>query len=506
MILGDMNPKAGTAATLDDLFRRAGVRHPAAIALADPPNRESFTDSAPRKLTFAQADRAISTFAGKLRGLGLQTDSIIAIQLPNTVESIVAFLGVLRAGMIAAPMPLLWRHRDIVAALGQIGAKAIVTCSRIGTAAPAETARQAAVDLFSIRHVCGFGCDLPDGVVPLDDVFASDMADASAAHTRPGPAAVHVAAITFGLEAKGVAPVARNHIELVAGGLELFLETETGPDAPHLSTIPIASFAGIAVTALPWLLSGGALHLHHGFDAEAFAAQCSALDDGAVILPAAAAGPVVQAGILTGRKPAVVALWRAPERMSAARPWESRSLLVDVASFGEVGLIAARRGGNRLPTLIPLGTSDPSHRAAGAPTVIETSRNGAGMLALRGRMVPSAAPGPSRARALRFPTNVAGYVDTGWTCRVDGRGLIVTAPPPGVTAIGGYPFHLSQVDEFVADSDPDATIVALPDTDLGQRFAGTAVDRAELLAKLKVRGVNPLIYGAFQPRNTPEAA
>ena len=40
MILGEGSRTAGTAATLDDLFRRAGVRHPDAIALADPPNRE----------------------------------------------------------------------------------------------------------------------------------------------------------------------------------------------------------------------------------------------------------------------------------------------------------------------------------------------------------------------------------------------------------------------------------------------------------------------------------
>ncbi|MGB9272307.1 MAG: hypothetical protein WCB74_24240 [Pseudolabrys sp.] len=37
MILGE-NPRAvGTAATLDDLFRRAGVRHPESLALADAP-------------------------------------------------------------------------------------------------------------------------------------------------------------------------------------------------------------------------------------------------------------------------------------------------------------------------------------------------------------------------------------------------------------------------------------------------------------------------------------
>jgi len=508
MILGETSPKAGTAATLDDLFRRAGVRHPDALALADPPNRESFTDGRPRTLSFAQADRAISMFAAKLRNFGLQTDSIVAIQLPNTVESIIALLGVLRAGMIAAPMPLLWRHRDIVGGLGQIGAKAIVTCSRIGKAAHAEMARQAAVDLFSIRQVCGFGVDLPDGVVPFDDVFASEIgggaANALAAHTRPGPAAAHVAVITFGLDARGITPVARNHSELVAGGLEVFLEADTAADAPHLSTIPVASFAGIAVTALPWLLSGGSLHLHHGFDANTFAAQCSSLDGGAVILPAAATGPVTEAGLLASKGQNVVALWRGPERMSAAKPWEGRSALVDVASFGEFGLVAARRGANRLPAAIPLGAADPSHRAAGAPTVIETSRGTSGTLGLRGRMVPSVAPG--RTHPLCFPANGAGYVDTGWICRLDARGLVVAAPPPGLTLIGGYPFHLNQVDEFVAEIDPDATIVALPDADLSQRFAGTAVDWTRLLAKMDELGANPLISAGFRPRATPEAA
>jgi acyl-CoA synthetase (AMP-forming)/AMP-acid ligase II len=98
MIDGEGARWATTAATLDDLFRRAGVRHPDALALADPPNRDAFAWGAPRKLSFAQADRAISACAARLRGLGLQTDSIVAMHLPNTAESIITFLGVLRAG------------------------------------------------------------------------------------------------------------------------------------------------------------------------------------------------------------------------------------------------------------------------------------------------------------------------------------------------------------------------------------------------------------------------
>jgi hypothetical protein len=53
MILEDDEHTASEpGATLDELFRRAGVRHPQAIALIDPPNRESFTDGAPRTLSY----------------------------------------------------------------------------------------------------------------------------------------------------------------------------------------------------------------------------------------------------------------------------------------------------------------------------------------------------------------------------------------------------------------------------------------------------------------------
>ncbi|MFZ0093045.1 MAG: AMP-binding protein [Pseudolabrys sp.] len=509
MILGEGSRTAGTAATLDDLFRRAGVRHPDAIALADPPNREQFTDGAPRTLSFAQADRAIAAFAAKLRGLRLQTDTVVAIQLPNTVESVVAFLGVLRAGMIAAPVPLLWRRQDMVAALGHIGAKAIVTSSRIGTTAHAEVATQTAVELFAIRHVCGFGPNLPDGVAPLDDVFAFGGADVSAPHTKPGPAAAHIAAITFGLDAKGRMPMARSHVELVAAGLETFLETGAALETQQLSTIPIGSFAGIALTVMPWLLSGGTLHLHHGFDSDAFAAQCGTFDDGTVILPAAAITAIAEAGLLTNPRQTFVALWRTPERLTAAKAWEGPSPLVDVTSFGEIGLIAARRGENRLPAPIPYGVVGSSRRPPGAPTVIETTRSEVGTLALRGRMVPTQSfpPAAERGQAQSASPN-ADYVDTGFACNVDrhARTLIVTAPPPGITAIGGYRFPLNDVDELVAQTDPGATIVTLPDADLGQRFAGSAPDRADLLAKLKARGVNPLISVAFQPRGSSEAA
>ena len=486
------------------MFRRAGVRHPDALALADPPNRQDFTDGEARALSFAQVDRAISAVAARLRGLGLQTDSTVAIQLPNTVESIVVFLGVLRAGMIPAPLPLLWRQEEIVAALRQVGARAIVSCSRIGQVAALEIAMQSAVELFSIRHVCAFGPDLPDGIVPLDDIFLHEGAEVAVSVPRIGPPAAHVAAFTFCTDASGVAPIARSHIELVAGGLGIFLETAAASDTAILSTIPIGSFAGIALTVIPWLLCGGALHLHHSFDPEAFDAQMRTVPEGTVVLPAAAVAAIAEAGSVNNSRQTLVALWRAPERFAGARTWEGQSVLVDVASFGETGLIAARRGRDGLPAQIPLGPVGSAGRASGAPIVIETSRTPAGTLALRGHMVPT--------HSVQAPTDQSipgsGYVDTGFACLPgrDAQTLVVTAPPSGTISVGGYSFRQSRIDAAVAQADPEATIVALPDADLGQRLAGTAADHADLRARLQAQGANPLLTGAFAPRRPGKAA
>jgi hypothetical protein len=506
MILGEASRTAAIAATLDDLFRRAGVSHPDTLALADPPNRADITDGTLRRLSYAQADRAISAVAAKLRGLGMHTDAVVAMQLPNTVESIVAFLGVLRAGMIAAPMPLLWRQQDIVSALSRIGAKAVITSSRIGAAAHAEIAMQAAAATFPVRQVCGFGRDLPDGMVPLDDVFGSGPIDMPVASTRAGPAAAHIAAITFD---RDLLPVARSHIELVGGGLETFLEAGSAAESPTLSTIPVGSFAGISLTLLHWLLSGGSLYLHHGFDPEAFAAQCREAGAAAVMLPAATVSAIADAGLLDAHQ-TVVALWRAPERMTSARAWDDPSAIVDVASFGEIGIVAARRGPNNLPAPLPLGTASASRRVSGAPTVIETNRNGAGMLALRGKMVPvhDFSLGVERNHAPHLQADGAGFNDTGFPCRSDhgARTLHVTAPPAGMTVTGGYRFRQADVDAVVAQADPEATLIAVPDVDLGQRLAGTASDRAALCAGLRARGVNPLISEAFRARGAAEAA
>ena len=481
MILGDTT---ATGATLDELFRRAGVRSPQALALCDPPNRDTFTDGAPRALTYAEADRAISGLAARLHKLGLKTDAVVAIQLPNTVDSVIALLGVLRAGMIAAPLPLLWGHQEIAAALRGIGAKAIIACGRAGAEQPAKTAMRAAAELFPIRHVCAFGRDLPDGVAPLDDVFAPSD-DLLHAAVRPGPAAAHVAVVTFDVTAAGIVPIARNAAQLTAGGLTVFQQAALAQGANIISTIPPSSFAGIALAVMPWLLAGGTLALHHGCDAKALGAQSEALPDATLVLPGPTLAPLAEAGRLLAYT-SLVALWRAPERLAICAPWYHDATLIDVSAFGETGLLAAARGADGKPMPTPLGP--------------ETSRTRVGTLALRGSMVPVHA----------FPSGEAvavdDFIDTGFACALAGDALAITGAPAGLSVVGGYRFGQKATDTLLAAADPAATLMAVPDALLGQRLAGRSPDPQALAAALQARGANALITDAFHRRRHPNAA
>ncbi len=487
-------------ATLDSLFRRVGVRHTNALALVDPPDRYRVSDGPPRSLTFADTDRAIASVATQLRNLGLPTDSLVAIQLGNTVESVITLLAVLRAGMIAVPLPLLWRKQEIVAALAQIGAKAIITTSHVGDVRLADIAVEAAAELFTIRHVCGFGRKLPDGVVPLDL-----RAEGNVSHppTRTGHPAAHVALVTFDVTPNGPVAVARNHTQVIAGGLTVALESGHVQDGAILTAVPMSSFAGIALGLVPWLLSGGALHLHHPFEPEAFAAQRKEIGAGLVVLP----GPTL-AALGVAERPGgetIAALWRAPERLAAQRSWQGPVALIDVTAFGESGLVAARRKPGAGPAALPYGAAGAPHAAAkdGTP-LIEVLRTSDGTVGLRGAMVPTHAfpPGAEQGFVPFLAADQAGRLDTGLACRrkLDTNTLTLSAPPPGLVTVGGCRFYRSALEQVVADVDVDATIVALPDATLGERLAGSARDAATIIAALQAAGVNPLIANAFRPR------
>src|SRR3984885_12659117 len=379
--------------SLEGLFRRILARQPDALALIDPINKPRVTGQSPKRLTFAQADRAISALSAHFIESGLPANSVIAIQLPNTVEFMLTVLGAHRAGLIVALLPMLWRQAELTVALNRTGARAIVTMSKIDGVNHADLAMNAAVEAFSIRHVCGFGNDLPEGMVSLDLALSGERSTPRAVTQDSRRAAI----ISFDVTAEGFRAVPRTHLNLIAGGLALFLESDVPQGAIMMSAFAPSSFAGLTSSMLVWLLSGGTLALHHPFDSEVLEQQINDEGCDTFVAPAQLALRLAETD-LPARLPSlrnVIGLWRAPEQIASSPSWTTpHATLTDVYLFGEAGLSAACRAADGAPVPILPGPHGAPRSVAGSSIAGETLITPKGTLGLRGPMVTVAAYAP----------------------------------------------------------------------------------------------------------------
>jgi hypothetical protein len=490
--------------TLDGLFCRILGRQPNALALVDPADKPRVTAQPQKRLTYAQADQAISALAAHFIETGLPANSVIAVQLPNTVEFVLTVLAAHRAGLVVALLPQLWRQAELTVALNRTGARAIVTTSRIDGVSHADLAMNAAAEAFSIRQVCGFGSDLPEGMTSLDAVIT----DAPAASPITQDAR-RAAIVSFDVTSDGLRAVARTHLSVIAGGLVTFLESGMPQGATILSALGPSSFASLASGLVPWLLSGGALVLHHPFDGDAFERQVNEQACNVLVAPAPLALRFAESGTMAQMPTLrnVVGLWRAPEQVASSEPWPSGQIrLTDIYLFGEAGLFGARRDDDGAPAPILPGPYGAPRSVANSAVAGEILLTPKGTLGLRGPMVPVAAYAPSElASNLLVAQPPMDYVDTGYAARQDRStgAILITAPPSGIMAVGGYRFLAQDLQEWAKRLGQGAMLTALPDRLCGHRLAGRANNNARAREALAELGLNPLMVEAFRDRATP---
>jgi hypothetical protein len=491
--------------TLDGLFRRILARQPDALALLDPMNKQRITSQAPKRLTFAQADQAISALAAHFIEAGLPVNSVIAIQLPNTVEFMLTVLAAHRAGLIVAVLPQLWRQAELTVALNRTGARAVVAMSKVDGVNHADLAMNAAAEAFSIRHVCGFGTDLPEGMASLDLALSSGSTT-SRAVTQDGRRA---AVVSFDVTADGFRAVPRTHLNLIAGGLAVFLEGRVSQGANMMSAFTPSSFAGLTSSLLVWLLSGGTLALHQPFDGDALEQQINDDSCDTLIAPAPMALRLAEID-MPSRLPTlrnVIGLWRTPEQVATSALWTAPHVrMTDVYLFGEAGLFGACRAADGAAASIMPGPHGAPRDVPGTSIAGETLLTPRGTLALKGPMVAVAAyaPPPPPSDSLIAPPP-RDYVDTDYAARIDRStgAICITAPPSGIVAVGGYRFLSNDLQQWAKRLGQGALLTALPDRLSGYRLAGRAQDNARGREALSELGLNPLMVEAFRDRTNP---
>ncbi|MEO8204406.1 MAG: class I adenylate-forming enzyme family protein [Betaproteobacteria bacterium] len=250
---------------IHDWFDEAVRTRPAAEALVDAPNRAEFIAGAPRRLTWQQLDAEVHRFAAHFLALGLASDDIVCIQLPNCVELPAVYLACAKLGLIATPVPVQYREHELAHILALVEPRAVVTAGRILRHRHADMMRGLAREHGSIRSVLAIDEDATQTVpaAVLEEHERSHRVDANAIFT-----------ICWTSGTEGVPKgVPRSHNEWMAIPENIILSGGLAPGCHLLNAFPLVNMAGIAGQFLPWLMTGAKLVMHHPFSLPVFLDQ-----------------------------------------------------------------------------------------------------------------------------------------------------------------------------------------------------------------------------------------
>jgi amino acid adenylation domain-containing protein len=153
-------------ACLHQLFEEQAERTPDAVAVA----------SAERSLTYAELEDRANRLAQKLRSLGVQRGSLVAVFMDRSPDTLVALLGILKAGGGYVPLETHYPAARIQFIVGSLGIRVAVS----------EAARQEELE--------SFGAESLTHVVCVDD---AELADQPSARVGDGPTADTTAYIIF---------------------------------------------------------------------------------------------------------------------------------------------------------------------------------------------------------------------------------------------------------------------------------------------------------------------
>ena len=455
---------------------------PQAPAIGDPLNREDFDAGPARNLNFAEADQLVGRLARSFLDHGLQPGDRIVIQLPNVWESPLAIIAAWRAGLVPCVFPLLWRGREIDAALQALAPRAIVTISRFGGHDYALAMRDAAARQISVRFILGIDENAPDGVTPITQWLVSgETPDAGVSGSAtPGT-------LAGGLIAWSAAPPEGKALLHNSAGLSNLGQSQI--DLLHFSSrdvllnpYPFSSLIAVAGFLLPWLQTGARLVLHQPFDLAGFGEQLIREQATYTAVPA----PVVGALMRSGKLPAESQISRLgcvwpmglTVRQAGDAP-EPAMPVFDIHNLEEYALIVRPRELGADPNALPLGRigggEDGEH-------VLETrvrgfvSSSGEAADSLNGEVL-------LRGRALPQPLGIGGettdFIATGIRCFVHGEEQTRFHCTPDGDRIhhGGVTLSAAELDALYGEFPGfiDAAAFGIEDPIMGHRVIAAVV-------------------------------
>ncbi len=258
--------------TVDALFRAAVAARPSEEALVDAPNRQALVGTAQQRLTFAQVDARVDAMAHAFAALGVGRGDVVATQLPNLVEGVVAFLACARMGAILSPVAMAYRGHELRQILPTVEPKVYLTvgafhgCDHTAMLLDLKAAGETNIQVVSL------GDEAPDGAHVLQQLTAKAPAGPFPAPADLDAAEALTVCWTSGTEARPKG-VPRHHDHWVVNGEALVEAAGLRPGDTILNPFPLINIAAIGGMVMTWLVCQGRLVQHHPFDLPIFLSQ-----------------------------------------------------------------------------------------------------------------------------------------------------------------------------------------------------------------------------------------
>jgi len=246
---------------LADAWRSAGhwrgetVWQAFAATTAGAPDAIAVVDGGVRA-TFAALGADAERVATALGTLGVVAGDVVAVQLPNWRETVVAFLAIARLGAVATPVLPIHRRRELGFILGQSAAKVLFVPGRYRDCDHRTLAAELRPSLPALAHVVTVRDDPPVGGLAYDSLLS--------ARGTAGAPATDAAAIALLLYTSGTTAdpkgVLHSHETLLSEARSLGPVHGLGPGDRVLMPSPLTHISGFMHAVLvPAALGTGAV-------------------------------------------------------------------------------------------------------------------------------------------------------------------------------------------------------------------------------------------------------
>jgi cyclohexanecarboxylate-CoA ligase len=262
--------------TVGDVLREAVDLSGPNEALVDAPNRAALIGTEPRRLTFTELNRQVEILAGTLLQLGLRKGDVLAVQLPNIVESAITFLACARLGLIFCPIAMQFRAHELRYLLSKSRAKAALTVRSFKDTPYAGTLAALRQEISSLERIITVGEGACVGFDLDDGTSASAANDALLAQylrdVQIDANDLLTVCWTSGTEARPKG-VPRSHNHWIANGEACTEVGQVRSGDAILNPFPMINTASIGGMVMPWLMNRARLVQHHPFDLPVFLSQ-----------------------------------------------------------------------------------------------------------------------------------------------------------------------------------------------------------------------------------------